>query len=164
MKLKVLEAYTRDVGRGVVRIDYDCMDVMKINTGDIVRIDGKKTTYAKALPLYPSDEGKRMIRLDGLGRRNSDIGIGGMIQVEKEKCKHPARLVIVEPREAIPPIDARYLTDALESVPIVNGDELMVPYFGGRLSFEVISTKPEGVVLVNNNTVFKIQNNPVIIG
>ena len=28
--LKVLEAYTRDVGRGVVSIDYDAMDALNI--------------------------------------------------------------------------------------------------------------------------------------
>jgi len=161
MKLKVLEAYTRDVGRGVARIDYDCMDTMKLSTGDIIRVEGNQTTYAKVLPLYPSDEGKRMIRIDGLGRNNAGVAMGEMLQVEKEKCKHVARLVIVEPREAVPPIDARYLTDALEGVPIVESNILMVPYFGGKLSFEVIKTKPEGVVIVNTSTVFKIQNLPL---
>ena len=29
ISLKVLEAYTRDVGRGVARIDYDSMDTFK---------------------------------------------------------------------------------------------------------------------------------------
>ncbi len=32
--LKVLEAYTRDVGRGVARIDYDSMDSLSASTGD----------------------------------------------------------------------------------------------------------------------------------
>ena len=27
--LKVLEAYTRDVGRGVARVDYDAMDALE---------------------------------------------------------------------------------------------------------------------------------------
>jgi len=58
MKLKVLEAYTRDVGHGVIRIDYDTMDLLKMSTGDIVKITGKRTTYGKVLPLYPSDEDK----------------------------------------------------------------------------------------------------------
>ena len=29
LDLKILEAYTRDVGRGVARIDYDSMDSLK---------------------------------------------------------------------------------------------------------------------------------------
>ena len=44
--------------------------------------------------------------------------------------------MIVAPLEAIPPIDERYLADALESVPLIKGDNVMVPYFGGRLTFQ----------------------------
>ena len=49
--LKVLEAYTRDVGRGVARIDYEAMDVLDASTGDIIEIKGKRNTVAKCLPL-----------------------------------------------------------------------------------------------------------------
>jgi len=35
LSLKVLEAYTRDVGRGVARIDYDSMDTLNASTGDV---------------------------------------------------------------------------------------------------------------------------------
>ncbi|HEX5982357.1 MAG TPA: hypothetical protein VFY77_06790, partial [Nitrososphaeraceae archaeon] len=38
--LKVLEAYTRDVGRGIARIDYDTMDSLAVSTGDVVEIRG----------------------------------------------------------------------------------------------------------------------------
>ena len=37
--LKILEAYTRDVGRGVARIDYDSMDSLSASTGDVVEIE-----------------------------------------------------------------------------------------------------------------------------
>jgi transitional endoplasmic reticulum ATPase len=56
--LKVLEAYTRDVGRVIARIDYEVMDSLDAKTGDILEIRGKRRTVAKCLPLYPSDEGK----------------------------------------------------------------------------------------------------------
>ena len=39
----------------------------------------------------------------------------------------PAEKVIVAPLETIPPIDERYLADALESVPLIKGDNIMVP-------------------------------------
>jgi hypothetical protein len=32
--LKILEAYSRDVGRGIARIDYDSMDLLNASTGD----------------------------------------------------------------------------------------------------------------------------------
>ena len=85
LSLKVLEAYTRDVGRGVARIDYDSMDSLSASTGDVVEIKGKRKTVAKCLPLYPSDEGKGIIRVDGLVRNNAGIAIGDTVMVKKIK-------------------------------------------------------------------------------
>jgi transitional endoplasmic reticulum ATPase len=155
--LKVLEAYTRDVGRGVARIDYDSMDSLTASTGDVVEIRGKRRTVAKCLPLYPSDEGKGIIRVDGLVRNNAGVAIGDTVVVRKIKAI-PAEKVIVAPLEAIPPIDERYLADALESVPLIKGDNVMVPYFGGRLTFQVIGVTPPGsdAVLVTQKTAFNI--------
>jgi len=156
LSLKVLEAYTRDVGRGVARIDYDSMDTLNASTGDVIEIKGKRRTVAKCLPLYPSDEGKGIIRIDGLGRNNSGIAIGDTISVRKIKAV-AAEKIVVAPLEAIPPIDERYLADALESVPLIKGDNVMVPYFGGRLTFQVIGVTPAAdAVLVTQKTVFHI--------
>ena len=156
LSLKVLEAYTRDVGRGVARIDYDSMDNLGASTGDVVEIKGKRRTVAKCLPLYPSDEGKGIIRIDGLVRNNSGVAIGDTVVVKKIKAV-PAEKIIVAPLEAIPPIDERYLADALESVPLIKGDNVMVPYFGGRLTFQVIGVNPAAdAVLVNQKTIFHI--------
>ena len=156
LHLKVLEAYTRDVGRGVARIDYDSMDTLSASTGDVIEIKGKRRTVAKCLPLYPSDEGKGIIRIDGLGRNNSGIAIGDTVTVRKIRAV-PAEKVIVAPLEAIPPIDERYLADALESVPLIKGDNVMVPYFGGRLTFQVIGVAPAAdAVLVTQKTAFHI--------
>jgi len=156
LSLKVLEAYTRDVGRGVARIDYDSMDTLNASTGDVIELKGKRRTVAKCLPLYPSDEGKGIIRIDGLGRNNSGIAIGDAITVKKIKAVQ-AEKVVVAPLEAIPPIDERYLADALESVPLIKGDNVMVPYFGGRLTFQVIGVTPAAdAVLVTQKTTFHI--------
>ncbi|MCY4489938.1 MAG: CDC48 family AAA ATPase [Thaumarchaeota archaeon] len=156
LSLKVLEAYTRDVGRGVARIDYDSMDTLNASTGDVIEIKGKRRTVAKCLPLYPSDEGKGIIRIDGLGRNNSGIAIGDTITVRKIKAV-AAEKIVVAPLEAIPPIDERYLADALESVPLIKGDNVMVPYFGGRLTFQVIGVTPAAdAVLITQKTVFHI--------
>ncbi|MGB8936859.1 MAG: hypothetical protein WCC17_17350, partial [Candidatus Nitrosopolaris sp.] len=42
ISLKILEAYTRDVGRGVARLDYESMDSLNASTGDVVEIGGKR--------------------------------------------------------------------------------------------------------------------------
>ncbi|MGI0084351.1 MAG: CDC48 family AAA ATPase, partial [Nitrososphaerales archaeon] len=154
--LKVLEAYTRDVGRGVARIDYDAMDALDASTGDIIEIKGKRRTVAKCLPLYPSDEGRGVIRIDGLIRNNSGVAIGDTVTIRKIKAP-PAEKVVVAPLEAIPPIDERYLADALESVPVTKGDNIMIPYFGGRLTFQVLGVSPMAdAVLITQRTIFAI--------
>ena len=94
--------------------------------------------------------------MDGLVRNNAGIAIGDTVIVRKIKAV-PAEKVIVAPLEAIPPIDERYLADALESVPLIKGDNVMVPYFGGRLTFQVIGVTPAAdAVLVTQKTIFHI--------
>ena len=57
--LKVLEAYTRDVGRGVCRIDYESMDSLTASTGDIIEIkSSKRRTVAKCLLYRGSQKDK----------------------------------------------------------------------------------------------------------
>jgi len=156
VQLKVLEAYTRDVGRGVARIDYDAMDALDASTGDVIEIKGKRRTVAKCLPLYPSDEGRGIVRIDGLIRNNAGVAIGDVVVVKKVKAP-PAEKVVVAPLEAVPPIDERYLADALESVPVTKGDNIMIPYFGGRLTFQVVGVSPVAdAVLITQRTVFVI--------
>jgi len=156
ISLKIIESYTRDVGRGVARVDYDTMDAIGASTGDIIEINGKKRSVAKCLPLYPSDEGKKIIRIDGLGRNNTGVAIGDTVIVRKIKTMD-AEKIIIAPLDSIPPIDERYLTESLEGVPLVKGDNIMVPYFGGKLSFQVIGITPvANAVLVTQKTAFHI--------
>jgi transitional endoplasmic reticulum ATPase len=137
------------------------MDSLSASTGDVIEIRGKRRTVAKCLPLYPSDEGKGIIRIDGLVRNNAGVAIGDTVVVRKIKAV-PAEKVIVAPLEAIPPIDERYLADALESVPLIKGDNVMVPYFGGRLTFQVLGAAPsqanniDAPVVITQKTIFHI--------
>ena len=70
----------------------------------------------KCLPLYPSDQGKGIVRVDGLVRNNAGVAIGDTVIVRKIKGV-PAEKVIVAPLEAIPPVDERYLSGCLGSNP-----------------------------------------------
>jgi hypothetical protein len=65
VSLKVLAAYARDMGRGVVRVDHASMDALAVSTGDTVEVVGKRdVTEALCYPLLPSDEGKGITRID----------------------------------------------------------------------------------------------------
>ena len=138
----ILEAYTRDVGQNIVRIDKNTMYDLSIDSGDIVEVVGKQRAVAKCLQLYPADEGKKIIRMDGLTRNNCKAEIGISIFIRKINSSD-ADSVMIAPLEAIPPIDPRYAADALNSIPLIPKQLVMVPYFGGRLTFMVVGTIPE---------------------
>jgi len=54
VQLKVSEAkQQRDVGRSIARMDSETMKTLDVTVGDVVQIDGKKPTAAKAWPAYP---------------------------------------------------------------------------------------------------------------
>lgn len=136
-QLRVYESYTRDVGRGVARIDYESMDTLGISTGNAVLLN--KKTAAVAFPLYPSDEGKTMIRTDNMVRTNAGVKIGDEIEVEPTKVE-PATLVMVMAREASGITDVKYLVDVCEGMVVMQGDKVLVPYFGGRITYQIVST------------------------
>src|SRR5271156_1842333 len=132
------------------------MDALDASTGDVIEIRGKRRTVAKCLPLYPSDEGRGIVRIDGLIRNNAGVAIGDMIVVKKVLAP-PAEKVVVSPLEAAPPIDERYFADTLEGIPVTKGDNVMIPYFGGRLTFQVVGVSPAAeAALITQRTVFVI--------
>jgi len=75
----VQQAYDKDVGRGIARIDSKAMKFLTATAGDIVEIRGKHRTVARCLPLNSSDEGKGIIRVDSLLQRNMGSMIGNTI-------------------------------------------------------------------------------------
>ena len=77
ISLKVLESYTRDVGRGVARIDYDSMDSLNLKTGDIIEIKGKRR----------GDGRGQCQRQQETHDRHGDRGIAG--KAEDSACEQP---------------------------------------------------------------------------
>ncbi|MBT7902373.1 CDC48 family AAA ATPase [Candidatus Woesearchaeota archaeon] len=96
INLKVGEAIQDDVNKGIVRIDSTVMHEIGVRPGDIVEIEGGRKTAAIVDRAYPGDIGLRIIRMDGLIRRNSKTGLGEVIQVRKADVK-PAKKVIIAP-------------------------------------------------------------------
>jgi transitional endoplasmic reticulum ATPase len=157
--LKVFEAYDRDAGRCVARIDYDSMNSIDANIGDIITIEGKRKTAARCLSLYPTDERRHMVRIDGLSRSNAQADLNDFVKLQKTTVAK-AEQVTVKPVTSFPPIDGNYITAAMENIPIVNGDNLLIPYFGGRIDVKVIGLIPDVVTVVDSKTIFHIEKNP----
>ncbi|MFY9967026.1 MAG: AAA family ATPase, partial [Nitrososphaeraceae archaeon] len=100
ISLTIFEAYAKDVGRSIARINYNTMGLLTVSAGDVIEIrdevKGAKKTVAKCLRLQHLDEGKGIIRVDGLVRNNAGVAIGDTVVVRKIKAI-PAEKVIVAP-------------------------------------------------------------------
>ena len=162
LDLRVDTAYSRDVGLGVARIDYDSMAALGASTGDVIEIKGKKRTVAKCLPLYPSDEGKGIIRMDGLGRDNSGVAVGDDAVSTRKTKAVPAGMVVLARPEAGLPVDVTHISGALAGIPLTKGNNVAVPYFGGALTLRVADAAPaSGAVLVTPKTALRIVDEPL---
>jgi len=155
--LKVAEAGSKDVGRGIVRFDPADFKKIGVEVGDVVAITGKRETVAKVLPAYMEDRGKGLIRSDGITRDNAKTGIDEKVSVKKMEFS-PAQSIVVAPLTVMRSHDARYIGSLLEGLPLVEGDTVRARLFGTRTQdFSVVSTRPSGVVMIQPKTVMKIQ-------
>src|SRR6185503_7115989 len=94
--LRVSEALTRDVGRGLVRLDPQVMSALGVQTGETVRVIGKRSSVAKALPAYAEDRGQSIIQMDGILRENTQTALGERVSLQKANCPI-ARTVVLQP-------------------------------------------------------------------
>jgi transitional endoplasmic reticulum ATPase len=162
VSLKVAEAQARDVGRGIARIDSKTQNTLRVSSGEIVEITGKKTTAALVWPTYPSDEGRGIIRIDGTLRRNAGSSLEETVRVRKADVR-PATRVNLAPTV---PIRFRsdfneYVKRQLEGKPLTRGDAITIPVLGEALQMIVIAVQPAQIVVVGRNTQIQIRNEPV---
>jgi transitional endoplasmic reticulum ATPase len=159
---KVKEALPKDVGRAIIRIDPDDMKALGLDVGDIVEIEGKRKTPVKLMPCYAEERGKKIIQMDGITRENARVGLDEKIKIRMVSHK-PATRVTVSPLtlSSLPQKDrdAKYIGTLIEGLPVITGDRVRVTLFGSRSSdFKVLTTSPEGVVVVNSGTGIKIES------
>ncbi|MDQ3852667.1 MAG: hypothetical protein M3299_07520, partial [Thermoproteota archaeon] len=84
ISLRVLPAYARDTGRGVVRVDGRSMDILGVADGDIVEIIGKKDgTDARCYRLLPSDEDQGITRIDPALRKMIGVAVDDTVTIRK---------------------------------------------------------------------------------
>lgn len=98
VKLQVVEALQDDAYKGVARIDSSIMKLLGIERGDIISITGNKESFAIVDRAYPADIGERIIRIDGLVRKNAKTGVGESVVVKKAVLK-PCQKLTIAPAE-----------------------------------------------------------------
>ena len=98
VKLRVVEALADDAYKGIVRIDPRLMKDLGLERGDIVQLKGDRETYSIVDRAYPADLGEKIIRMDGIARKNAKVGIEDFIELRKAEVV-PAKKIVNAPAQ-----------------------------------------------------------------
>ncbi len=173
VKLQVAAARQEESGQGIARLPKSAMGALGITEGDVVEIEGKRVTAARAVLAYAEDEGLDVIRLDGLQRANAEVGGGDHVQVRKGESRPAQRVVFAPaqremklqgPGEALKrnffgrPLLAGDLVATTGQTPVRDmppqvARMLNAPAFAlTQIRLNVVSTVPKGIVHIDENT------------
>jgi transitional endoplasmic reticulum ATPase len=144
-------------------MDSDTMKALGVTVGDVVEIEGKKATAAKAWPAYPEDQGLGLIRIDGFIRKNCSSAINEFVTVKKVDAEYAAsvKLAPVDIRISVDNDFIRFVKDRLVDRPATRGDTLLIMMLGHSVPFMVVNTRPNGIVKIAPTTEISIMSEPV---
>ncbi len=161
VSLRVAEARSRDVGRGIARLDHEVMEKLGLTPGDIVEISGKRKTVAICWPGYSEDAGKGIIRIDGYTRNNAGVSIDEKVTVRKVEAKKATKITLT-PTEPLRIEGAEeYLSQLLEGRVVTRGDYIPIGIMGRKVDLTVTSVQPPApAVIITADTQIVIGEKP----
>ncbi len=157
---RVSEAPSRDVGRGVVRLDPKDMALLGAETGDVVAIEGKRLTAARIMPATAENRGQGKIQMDGIVRANAGVSIDQSVTIRASSAE-AARTVVLAPDRAAaaaPRLHRKYIARLIHGLPVTVKDIVRLNPVGGQaLSYSVSKTDPAGPVVIEPSTLIRIE-------
>ncbi len=175
--LTIAKAYPNDSGRGIARLDPHTMMILQLTPGDIIELEGKRTTSAKVWRADRIDWDQDIIRIDGFIRQNSGAGIGDHVKIKKADVKIANRIVLAPPEGT----SIQFSGEAEEMVKrqiikrsIIKGDIIPVmstmahPFLGRVVTGQTIplvaiEAEPDGILSIAESTEIKLREKPVIL-
>jgi transitional endoplasmic reticulum ATPase len=158
--VRVAEAFHRDVGRGIARLDKELMQKIGAVSGEIIEVKSKEKTCAIVWPGYPDDTGKNITRIDGNIRNNAKVGIDETVTIKKIVAKE-AKRVSLAPTQPVRLVGgARYILRIIEGRPVDRNQRIRIETVNNPMSFVVVSTTPVGPVIVTRNTQIVLKDKP----
>ncbi|WP_188053363.1 CDC48 family AAA ATPase [Sphingosinithalassobacter sp. CS137] len=177
-KLQVANSRPEDSGRGLARLPRSMMAALGLQEGDVVEIEGKRATPARAVLPYAEDEGLEILRIDGLQRANAGAGAGDLVEIRKAESK-PAARVVFAPAQANLRLhgSANALQRTFLGRPLCQGDTvatvgqqrvadippnvaqfLRAPAYAlQEIRLNVLSTTPRGIVHIDAETEIELR-------
>lgn len=167
--LKVAMAHRQaEAGLGRARLDSSARVALGLEMGDVIEIAGKKSAVAKVFKGLLEDEGKGIIRIDGLTRSNAGVSVDETVRIRKLDPKAADRVVLAPNIPSGKRIKfgegvSDLFRKGLMNRPLLKGNDILVPNIalaGSRTTFSVVSTIPVGVVTVGPNTEINLREEP----
>lgn len=162
--LRVAEARSHDVGRGIARIDPEVARKLGLTSGDVVEISGKRKTVALCWAGYSEDAGKGIIRIDGYIRKNAGVSIDEKVTVRKIEAKKASKITLA-PTEPLRIEGAEdYLAQVLEGRVVTIGDYIPIGIMGRKVDLVVTSVQPPApAVLITADTQIVLGEKPAAV-
>ena len=159
--LRVQKAKKRDIGRNIIRIDPKTMEMLKIQTGDVIAVNGKKESAGIAWPSYPQDNGLGIVRVDSRLQKNTGTRIDDTIEIRKVKVEVAQNVVLAPSNFPIKnnPRFESFVKRKLNNYPITVDDYIFISIGISReITFKVISMRPKGVCIIKQETILNISD------
>jgi len=157
--LRVQKAKKVDIGRDVIRISQKSMNKLKVQTGDVIEIVGKKQSAGIAWPSYPQDTDLGIVRIDSRLQKNTGTRVDDLLEVRKVKAEIAQSIVLA-------PVDIRlrntsrfeaFTKRKLNNYPVALDDYIYISLGISReICFNVISLRPKGICVIKQGTMLSI--------
>ena len=144
-----------------IRIDVKAMEKLRVETGDIVSLYGKKESAGIVWPSYSWDRGLGIIRMDSRLQKNTGTRIDDTIKIRKVEANVAQNIVLAPldiPIKSNPRFE-RFVKRKLNDYPVTVDDYIFISIGIRReISFKVINLRPEGVCIIKHDTILNISD------
>lgn len=162
ISLRVAEALTKDVGRGIARIDPEDMKALSVNVGDVVIIRGARESAARVLPAYADRRGRQLIQIDGITRENSGAVLNEKVTVSGAGTQ-TAHRVVLTPQDKRLPADTEHILQEIQGLPLGKGHKVRIYLLGlNYQEYSVVDTDPDGLVIAGRDTTVLVQSPRIV--
>ncbi|AEM37966.1 AAA ATPase VAT domain protein [Pyrolobus fumarii 1A] len=163
VRLRVVEAQSRDPGKKVARIDARVMRELGVDAGDVVELVGAGGFVTTLVwPLEPGEEDSGIVRIDRFLREALGVRVGNEVEVRRVEAERATRVVLA-------PVGRRVSRGFIERVrrflvgkPVARGETVVVTGFVPPLRLYVMEAEPGRVVLVGEDTSVELLEEPIV--
>ncbi|HEV2175155.1 MAG TPA: hypothetical protein VFF67_00915 [Thermoplasmata archaeon] len=169
LTLRVSVTSAADIGTGTAQLDVGVRSRLKLDIGDVIELKGGKTTGALVSHAPPDDEGKNMVRIEALVRRNAGVSMGDPVLIQRVDCPIADAITIAPVYSGSATLDLgqglnEFVSKALNRRPFVYGDVFLIQGLfrkGEPLRFLVVATQPKGIIRIGPKTAITVKDSPV---